>query len=52
MNQGKKLNNEKVFVKFETVELTNEELRTIEGGYALGDVVEPTIKVGGGSPPR
>jgi bacteriocin-like protein len=41
MNQDKK-KNEKVIAKFEIAELTNEELRTIEGGNA-GDVVDPLV---------
>jgi bacteriocin-like protein len=46
MNQDKK-NNEKVIAKFEIAELTNEELRTIEGGGYAGDVIDPAIKAGG-----
>jgi hypothetical protein len=41
MNQDKK-KNEKVIAKFEIAELTNEELRTIEGRNA-GDVVDKSI---------
>jgi bacteriocin-like protein len=43
MNQDKKKNNEKVLAKFEAIELTKEELRTIEGGTE--PVVDKLIKI-------
>jgi bacteriocin-like protein len=41
MNQNKKKNKELVLAKFATIELTKEELRTIEGG---GTPVDAIIK--------
>jgi hypothetical protein len=43
MNQEKKKNKELVLAKFVAIELTQEELRRIEGGG--NPIVEPVIKI-------